>query len=226
MDPLPRRRARRWPIVLACVLLLLVMAVAVADRLAAAYAERTMASEIKKEGFPTTPDVTIKGVPFLTQVVSRDFHDVRLKAKNIAEGPLNITRLDARARDVHVDSGFRSGTLGSVDGSAFVSFADLAKAGGEPAMELKAAGPGKVQANVDLGVTEGTATASVTKEGGNIRVKALSVEDFPLEDLGDTLDFTVPVSGLPMGLAFQSLTVGKDGVSLAITGRNVKFTDQ
>ncbi|MDL4775480.1 LmeA family phospholipid-binding protein [Actinomadura xylanilytica] len=222
----PRPARRRRPIVAACAVLLLIILLVVADRAAAAYAEHRMAQEIRKEGFPAAPDVTIKGVPFLTQVASRDFPDVRLKARDIAEGPLNITRLDVRARDVHLDSGFRSGTLGTVDGTAFVSFGDLAKAGGDPDLELSADGPDKVRAKVDLAITEVTATARVTKEGDAIRVQALAVEGLPLDDLGDALDFTVPVRGLPLGLAFQSLTVSEHGIGLRVTGRNVAFTDR
>ena len=59
----------------------------------------------------------------------------------------------------------------------------------------------------------------MTKVGNEIRVHAVSVEGFPLSDLGDDLDFSVPVTGLPMGLTFKSLTVSSKGVALRITGR-------
>ncbi|MFD0688251.1 LmeA family phospholipid-binding protein [Actinomadura fibrosa] len=226
-DRLPGRKRPRWLIIIVSSVVLVVLGVVVVDRGAVALAQHEMAAEIKKEGFPVTPDVTIKGVPFLTQVASRDFDDVRLSAKGIVEGPLRVTSLDVRARDVHIDDwGFSKGTLGSLDGTAFVSFGDLAKAGGEPGLDLSANGPNQVRAKVDLGVTEATALASVTKEGNNIRVKALSVEGFGLDELGDELDFTVPVSGLPLGLAFQSLTVTSKGVGLHVTGKNVKFSDR
>jgi hypothetical protein len=34
----------------------------------------------------------------------------------------------------------------------------------------------------------------------------------------------VPVSGLPMGLTFKSLTVSSKGVALRITGSHLKFS--
>ncbi|NKZ08142.1 LmeA family phospholipid-binding protein [Actinomadura latina] len=223
VDRLPQRRRRRWPVALLALVALLSLLVGTADRAGAAVAQHELAAEIRKQGFPATPEVTIKGIPFLTQVASRDFRDVRLKADNIIEGPLRITSLKVRARNVRVDRGFQSGVLGSVDGTAFVAFGDLAKAGGSPGLELTAGADGRVHAKVDLGITDVTATAAVTKEGDGIRVKALSAAGFPLDELEGALDFTVPVKGLPLGLAFRGLTVSSGGVSLHVDGRNVRF---
>jgi len=219
-----RKRRRRWPLVVLIIIVVLAGLVVVGDRVAAAYAENRIATEIQKEGFGTKPDVTIHGFPFLTQVLDRHFPHGHMTARNVHEGPLNISRIDGDVRDVRVSSGFRSGTIGSVDGTATVSFGDLAKAGGQPGLKLTAAGPNTVKAEVDLDVATAEATAQITKVGNQIKVHAVSVEGFPLSDLGDDLDFTVPVSGLPMGLRFESLRVSSKGVSLRITGSNLKFS--
>jgi hypothetical protein len=223
VDRLPRRHSRRWPRAILALVTLLFLLVGVADRGGAAVAQHELAAEIRKQGFPAAPEVTIKGIPFLTQVASRDFRDVRLKADNIIEGPLRITSLNVRARNVRVDPGFASGVLGTVDGTAFIAFGDLAKAGGDPDLSLTAGPDDQVNAKIDLGITDATATASVLKEGDAIRVKAVSVEGFPLDELDGALDFTVPVKGLPLGLAFRGLTVSSGGVSLHVSGRNVRF---
>lgn len=222
-DRLPRRPARRRPVALLALVVLLFLLVAVVDRAGAAVAQHELAVEIRKQGFPSEPEVAITGIPFLTQVLSRDFRDVRLKADNIIEGPVRITSLKVRARNVRVDSGFQRGVLGSVDGTAFIAFGDLAKAGGDPDLELTAGAGNRIEAKIDLGITDATATASVTKEGDAIRVRALSVEGLPLDDLDGALDFTVPVKGLPLGLTFRSLTVSSNGLSLQVTGHNVPF---
>ncbi|GAA4506851.1 DUF2993 domain-containing protein [Actinoallomurus oryzae] len=211
--------------ILVIVILVLAGLAVVGDRVAAAYAERRIASEIQKEGFGARPDVTIYGFPFLTQVLHRHFPHGHLTAHHVREGPLTISTIDGDAHDVRVDSGFRSGTIGSVDGTATVSFGDLTKAAGEPDLSLTAAGPDTVKAKVDLEVATATATAKVTKVGDGIRVHAVSVEGFPLSDLGDDLDFTVPVTGLPMGLSFKSLKVSSKGIALRITGSHLKFSD-
>ncbi|MEV4258285.1 DUF2993 domain-containing protein [Spirillospora sp. NPDC049652] len=221
--PQPPRRRRRWPIVLLVVVVMLLLLLLVADRIALFVTEDAMAGEIKKEGFPSKPDVSIEGFPFLTQVADRHFGDVRLKAKNIAAGPLNVTRLDARATDVRLNSDYQSGTLGKVTGEAFVGFGDLAKAGGS-GLELQADGPDKVKAKVGAFGLDATAVASVTKVGNSIRVRTLSAEGFDLSGLGDDLDFTVPVNGLPLGMRFDSLSVTGSGVKLRVSGTQVKFS--
>jgi hypothetical protein len=222
--PAGKRRRRRWPWVVLIVIVVLAVLAVIGDRVSAAYAEHRIASEIQKEGFGARPDVSIDGFPFLTQVLNRHFPHAHMTARNVHEGPLTISRIDGTVRDVRVSSGFNAGTIGSVDGTGTVSFGDLAKAAGQPDLELKAAGPDKVTAQVDLGFTTATATAQVTKVGGQIRVHATSVEGFPLSDLDDDLDFTVPVSGLPMGLEFKSLSVSSKGVSMRITGSHIKFS--
>jgi LmeA-like phospholipid-binding len=220
-----RKRRRRWPLVVLIVVLALLGLAVIGDRVAAAYAEHRIASEIQKEGFGARPDVTIDGFPFLTQVLSRHFPHAHMTARNVHEGPLTISRIDGSVRDVRVNSGFNAGTIASVDGTATVSFGDLAKAADQPDLELKAAGKDKVSAQVDLGFTTATATAQITKEGNQIRVRPIAVEGFPLSDLDEgDLDFTVPVTGLPMGLQFKSLTVSSKGVSLRITGSHLKFS--
>jgi hypothetical protein len=222
---LPARKGRRrWPLVVLIIVVVLAGLAVVGDRIAASYAENRIASEIQKQGFGARPDVTIHGFPFLTQVLDRHFPHANMTARNVREGPLTISRIDGDVREVRVNSGFRAGTIGSVDGTATVSFGDLTKAAGQPDLALTAAGPNTVKAEVDLGVTTATATAQITKVGNQIRVHAVSVEGFSLSDLGNDLDFTVPVSGLPMGLTFKSLTVSSKGVALRITGSNLKFS--
>src|SRR4051812_36546040 len=87
-----RRRRRRWPIVVLVVVLVLAGLAVLGDRIAAAYAERRIASEVQKEGFGARPDVTIYGFPFLTQVAGRHFPHARMTARNLHEGPLTISR--------------------------------------------------------------------------------------------------------------------------------------
>jgi hypothetical protein len=225
--PAPRRRRRRWPIVVLIVIVALAGLAVIGDRVAAAYAERRIAAEIQKQGFGARPDVTIYGFPFLTQVADRHFPHAGMTAKNVREGPVTISTIDGDVHDVRVSSGFDSGTIGSVDGTGTISFGNLTKAAGQPDLALTADGPDKVKAEVDLddlGVGTATAIAQVTKVGNGIRVHAISVEGFSLDDLGDTLDFTVPVNGLPMGLEFKSLSVSSKGVALRIGGKNIKFS--
>lgn len=211
-------------IVLVIVVVLLGLLVA-ADRFAAAYAENRIADEIQKQGFGTRPDVTIDGFPFLTQVLDRHFPHAHMTARNVREGPVTISRIDGDVREVRVDSSFRKGTLGSVDGTATIGFGELAKVSDQPGVRFSAAGPDKVKGDVDFGIASGTVTWQVTKVGRDqIRVHPLSAEGFSLSDLGQDLDFTVPVGGLPLGLTFQSLSVTTKGLELRVTGSHIAFS--
>lgn len=226
-DGMPaRRRRRRRPLIVASIVLVVLLGLVVAaDRLAAAYAEDRIATEIQKQGFGSKPGVTIDGFPFLTQVLDRHFPHAHMTARDVRQGPLTIDRIEADVRNVRTSSDFRKGTIGSADGTATVAFGDLAKATGRPDLKLTAAGHDKVQADVDFDVVSGTMTWQVTRVGRDkIRIRPLSAEGFDLTDLGEDLDFTVPIGDLPMGLTLQSLSVSRDGVRLRVTGSHIPFS--
>ncbi|MCW2887048.1 MAG: hypothetical protein JWL58_3910, partial [Streptosporangiaceae bacterium] len=204
----------RWLLVAILIVVALLAVAVIVDRVAVVYADNTIAGEIQKQGFNAKPDVKIKGFPFLTQAISRNFQHVSMSARGVKEGPLRISRLDASVRGVHLDSSYQKGTIDSMDGTGVVTFADLAGAAGEPDLTLSSAGPDTVQAKIDLGIADGTATARVTKVGNQIQVHGISVEGFPLSDLGQKLDFSVPVPALPLGLTFQSIGISSEGVML------------
>jgi hypothetical protein len=214
---------RRWFLVALLAVITLIAVAVIADRLAAAYAADRVATEIQKQGFNVKPNVKINGFPFLTQAISRNFHGVQLSAQGVQEGPLRISSLDATAQGVHLDPSYRKGTIDSLDGTGVVTFADLVSAGGQPGMTLSSPGPGQVEAKIDLGVVVETATSQVTKVGNKIQVHVLSVQGIPFSELGQQLDFSVPVPALPLGLIFQSLSITTQGVVLHVTGAHVPF---
>src|SRR5579862_9801966 len=87
-----RRRGLGWLITLVVIIVLLVAA----DFIARAVAENVAASQFQKQGKLTNkPDVTIEGFPFLTQVASKNFSDVKVKAANEKEGKVTITSINA-----------------------------------------------------------------------------------------------------------------------------------
>src|SRR5215813_9124208 len=113
------RRARRYAIALVVIVALLVAI----DSAARVVAQNVMASKIEQQGLQHKPDVTIEGFPFLTQLASRDFRQVNLKAADQTEGPVTITSINATGRDIKLNSyAFSSGTIGSLSGTALISF--------------------------------------------------------------------------------------------------------
>jgi hypothetical protein len=222
----PRRGRRRLWIVLGSLLVLLVLLVAL-DRVAVAYADSQAAQQMKSQGFPAKPDVTIEGFPFLTQVISRNLNDVHVTASKIAEGPVTLS-LVADATDVKLNSDFQSGTITHINGTGLIGFSSLASAAdvaGAPGLSFKADGPGKVKIVVNLQVFTASAVASIQRTGPDtFKVHITSTDGIPAQLLGSLKDFTVHIPKLPMNLSIQSVDVTGQGVLIHVTGTNIKFT--
>lgn len=104
-----------------------------ADRLALHFAEGKVADKIESsQGLDSKPKVSVKGFPFLTQVVGKSLDEVDVDLGDVtasAQGhEVRLTDVKAVLKDVRIDSSFSSATAGQADGSARVSYADLGAA--------------------------------------------------------------------------------------------------
>src|SRR6266498_2666261 len=169
------------------------------DRLAVFYVQGRIASEIQNQGFPSKPDVTVHGFPFLTQVVSRHFQDVTISSKPVKEGPVEIKTINANMSDVRMNSGFSRGTVGHLTGH-------------------------EVKASIDVLVASGSATWRITRVNGTkIKVHLVSSNGLPSDLLDSVRDIAVPIPQLPLGMKIQSVLVTPDGISIRVIGNNVAF---
>lgn len=220
----PRKR-RRWPVAVLAGLVVLVL-LAVGDRVAAAYAGNRTAQQLQQHGFPGRPSVTFEGFPFLTQYISRDFRDVRITAAGVQAGPVTAS-LSGDATGVRLDPGYQSGTISKVTGTVLVSFASLAhavRAAGVPAVKVSRAGPHQVKLKVDLQVFTTTAVASIGQAGTHtFRIHVISAGGLPASLLGSLGDFTFTVPKLPYGLDIQRVHVTGHGVAGRLSGRDIRF---
>jgi len=233
----PSRRSgargfRRWIVTLVVVVLVLVGI----DTGARAVAQNVMAGKIEQQGLSTKPDVTIDGFPFLTQVASRDFSKIGIKISDLAAGPVVINSISATATGVRVNSfAFSSGTIGSLNGTAFISFSSLGntlvnevgplgsllKGAG---LQLTDAGPDEVRATLNLLVSSGTATWRVTMLSANrLNVHLIGSSGLPSSLLGSIQDVTLQIPRLPLGLTIGSIRVTPSGIVGQVTGQNVPF---
>ena len=226
--PQPRyrkRRRRKWPLV---TLIAIIVILVGGDRVACAIAEDQMASQVKQQGFPVKPHVTIKGFPFLTQLAAKDFKTVVISASNVTVGPLEIASLNATANGLHINSSFNGGKVDSINGSALVTFAALAQAGGIPqGIQLSADGPDQVKATVNIAIVSATVVAKVTRTSPTqFNVHVVQAGDIPTSLLGNLASFTinVPKSALPAGLTIQSVTVTQQGLRINVVGHNTTLS--
>jgi hypothetical protein len=223
-----RRRRKRWPIITGIVLIVVLGLLVGADRIANAVAENQMASQIQTSGFPTKPNVTIQGFPFLTQLAARDFNQVDINASNVTEGPLVISSLHATLHGMHINGGFKSATIDTIDGSALITFGALASAGGIPGGITLGPGnaPDEIKANIDLAVISDTVVAKLTRVSATkFNVAVVDAGGVPSSVLGNLANFDVSVPKLPAGVAIQNVTVTAQGVVITITGHHTTLSE-
>lgn len=228
-----RRRVRRYVTVLAIVIVLLV-ALDFAARLAA---ESVLAGKIEQQGLQHKPGVSIDGFPFLTQVASREFQQVNLTAADQTDGPVTITTINATARNIKLNSfAFSSGTIGSLAGTALISFSSLGntlehqfgllgsflKGGG---LHLTDAGPHEVTASVNVLVVSGSATWRITLLGGNqLNIRLVRSSGLPSSLLDSIQDKTLQLPKLPLGLTISSVQVTPAGLVGHVSADNIPFS--
>jgi hypothetical protein len=225
----------------------------VVDRVAVHYAENEAASKVKTdENLATTPDVSIKGFPFLTQVASGELDDVELGIKTY-EAPtgnttggastIRIDDLKADMKDVKFSSGYSSAIAATATGSASISYDQLLKAAkSQPTdvfpgvkaqlVSLSDGGDGKIKANMKVTVTGvGTTTypvlSTVTVEGNTVKVHADNLPKLVV-DLADSrvrsiTDFQQTITELPGGVKLDSVQAAKAGVDIKVKGSNVNL---
>ncbi len=230
-----RPTRRRHPVrVIIIVLIVLIALLVAADFAARAFAENKAASEIQQQGFPKKPSVDIEGFPFLTQVASHQFHDIQISSINDIEGPLDISSIDASLKNVHMNGAFSGGTIGTLYGTASITFTALANAVTSQAGSLgqlanagltfSQAGPNEVKASLNVVVFSGTAVWRVTRTTGRaINIHLVSTGGLPASLLSPISDITLNLPKLPLGLKFQSISVNSSGLVGVLTGQNVSF---
>jgi hypothetical protein len=226
------RHAGRW-----IVFLVFIVAVLVGlDFAARAEAENVMANKIEQQGLSSKPQVVINGFPFLTQVASKDFRRVTITASNVVAGPVTITKVNAAATAVRLNSyAFSSGTIGNLSGTALISFSSLSntltqrfgalgsllKGAG---LQLTYAGPDEVRATINLVVTMGTATWRITRvSGDSLNVSLVGSSGLPSPVVSDIQNLTLQLPTLPLELTIDSVAVTPSGVVGTLSGRDVPF---
>lgn len=125
-------------------LLIIVALAVVADFGAAAYAERTVAQQIRQQlALPSEPSVRIHGFPFLTQAVAGHYTAIDVQASAVPVDPLRDLNIEATLHDVdaplaEVRAGdVRSVRAARVDGRVRIKDTDLGRAIGIEDLRLQ-----------------------------------------------------------------------------------------
>jgi hypothetical protein len=239
----PRRRSRARRRVVAILVTLVVLAglAFAADRLARAYVENRVAAKIQSEGFSRKPSVTIDGFPFLTQLASRDFPEVKVTSDEVTARRIRFTSINAILNGVRLNSAYSGGTITRLDGRAVVGFPDLTNALATAvssrlppgvagslrslagALDLSPAGRHEVRASIRL-LGSGSATWRISvPRHAEILATLVASSGLPSVVAAALQTITVPLGRLPFGLRISSVRVSPGGLVCRIVGHDLAF---
>jgi len=231
-----KKRRRKGPLIALITVIVILVLLVVSDRVANAYAENQMASQIQSSlGLSGKPDVTIHGFPFWTQVIAHNFKNVTVTASNetinspsAGGGALEIASLNATLHGLHFQSfSSNNATVDQFNATALITFSALGSLGGVPqGVTITADGPNQVTVTLSLPVLGSVSgTAQVTQSGPNqIHVHVTDFGGIPTDALGNFADFTFTIPKLPAGVTIQSVSVTQQGVMVSIAGMNTTLS--
>jgi hypothetical protein len=119
-------------VAVAAVVVALLAALLVADRVAVIHVQGRIAAQVGDWGFPAGLQVRIAGFPFLTQLAAGRLSKVVICAVGKKLGPVQVKRLDVTLYGVRASRGGKGRIASRLSGTALVGFAGLAEAGGTP----------------------------------------------------------------------------------------------
>ncbi|MFJ5777453.1 DUF2993 domain-containing protein [Streptomyces sp. NPDC093094] len=223
----------------------------VADRLAVNFAEDEAADRLRTtEGLARTPDVSIKGFPFLTQMAGGELDDVEVgmadyEADTGDGKQIRIDDLRANMKGVRFSGDYSSATAASATGVATISYDELLKtaksgptqvAPGVTAevVGLSDGGNGKIKVAVEASVLGAKlprpvdVLSTVTVEGDTVRVKADALPELGgvtiAEDkVREITDFDQAIEQLPGGIELDKVEAAENGVEISVKGSDVRL---
>ena len=212
------------------VLLGLVVLLVIVDRAGAFIAEREIATRVRTAyDLPATPHVTVRGIPFLTQLVSGHYQEIDVSIASAKADGVQLQDISARFTDVHASLslllGQNSGsvTAAHATGTALIPFSQVERKlpGG-----IKVTPDGSdlsVSGQTPLGPVRGVARLAVSSSGITVTPQRLTVAGVSAGSLVNRFTFTIPVSGLPLHLSVTGVHVARGGVVVDAAARNVEF---
>jgi hypothetical protein len=225
----PRRRRRGRPLIaLVIVLVVIVVILGVGDQIARGYAQNRIATQIQSSGLNTKPSVTIKGWPFLTQVLAHNLKTVDISANNATadSGKLKFD-FTAVATGVHLNSSFSGATVNQINGQAVLPFSSVAGLLGVPSGTVTisadpADGPDAVKASAGV-VGSLTGTVKLISPS-KIALELNSASGLASLFGGSGQAINIDIPTLPAGLVVKSVAVSSQGIVATASASNTTLS--
>jgi hypothetical protein len=227
-------------------LVVLVVLLVVADRVAAWAAQRAVADHVATELASyqvesQPPEVIVGGVPFLTQLAGGRYESVTLRLRDVGSSGVQLPLVELIATGVTAEASTlieREGPIDAerVDGSATIGYASVTALTDVAALDLSADPDGtlRVRLPAELAGNQvtavGTAEVSVVDGVVQLQVGELGIEGVAglppgaealLADLARRLSVAVPLPPLPYGLTLESVRATPAGLAVAVRAANV-----
>ena len=213
-------------------LVILVIVLVVIDRAGLFIAEREIGTRVQQSyKLPAKPGVSIEGFPFLTQVVSGNYQQINVSIASSDNDGVQLKDINAQFTGVHASLslllGQDSGTVTAAHatGTATVPFSQVLQRlpkgvtiGPDGGSSLTVSGTtayGTIKGTARLGVSGSRITVTPQR----FTVAGVTAPGYLVSRFG----FSIPVSGLPLGLTISSVRVTSDGLVVGATGQNVEF---
>lgn len=243
------RTGRRLLTTLIVLLILIVGALALLDRFGASYAERVISDRVAEQvadqkATSEKPDVTIKGVPFLTQVVKGRYQEIQIVIRDFA-GPVANGRtirmpvLDIRAKDVRAPLETLRTQRGNivattVTGTGTVDYATVEQLVDKPGLKLAEKG-GKLAVTAPLTVlnqqvtVRGTANVAVRNNVVSLRFEQVTADGVPnvplvqnlLNNYARQISVDLRLPQMPLKLTLQKVQPTAAGLVVTAGGNDV-----
>lgn len=222
----------------------------IADRVAVHFAEDEVADKLRTtENLATTPDVSIKGFPFLTQVVDGELDDTEVgiqdyeAATGTAGGKIRIATIKADFKGVAFSGDYNSATAATASGTATIAYDELLKAAKSQPTEifpgvtaqvvgLADGGNGKIKVNIQVTALGKSTTYPVLStvtvvDGDTVKVHADNLPNLVVEvaegQVRSITDFEQKIDDLPGGIKLDKVQAAEDGVEISVRGSNVEL---
>jgi hypothetical protein len=212
------------------VLLGLVVLLVVIDRAGAFIAEREISTRVRSAyDLPETPHVTVRGIPFLTQLISGNYQEIDVSIASAKADGVQLRDISARFTGVHASLSLLLGqnhghaTASHASGTALLPYSQVRRKL-PPGIKIAPDGSDlRVSGASALGTVRGVARLAVSGSGITVIPQRLTVAGVSAGSLVSRFTFRIPVSGLPMHLSVTGVHVTQGGVVVDVAAHNVVF---
>ena len=225
--------------VLLVLVILLAGGLVAADRIGVRYAQDEIARQVAAQyDLPRRPDVTIHGVPFLTQAVGGEYDRIEVVIGDWSQAGVAVRDVRVEMRGVgappaDVAAGNATNvTVRTATASAVVPYEVLRR---RAPKEISRIGPKGDDLEVEMTGSvlgfrlSGTAVLSVKATRGGITISPVSVgadsAQIPLPLVRDRLTWTVPVTNLPVGSRISRIQPTPEGLRVSATADDLQLNN-